>query len=70
LPIGPPTSQTCRSTVSFSSVTSCSAYTAAGSPFTASSRKAYQEFLGTWKEADADLPILRAAKQEYAAIVP
>ncbi len=34
------------------------------------SRKAYHEFLGTWKEADAGIPILRAAKREYAAMAP
>jgi eukaryotic-like serine/threonine-protein kinase len=29
------------------------------------SRKAYQDFLALWKDADSDLPILQAAKQEY-----
>ena len=29
------------------------------------SRKAYTDFLAGWKEADADLPILRVAKSEY-----
>ena len=31
---------------------------------TAQSRKAYEDFFAVWKEADADLPILRAAKRE------
>ncbi len=29
------------------------------------SRKAYEDFFAVWKEADADLPILREAKSEY-----
>jgi DNA-binding winged helix-turn-helix (wHTH) protein/Tfp pilus assembly protein PilF len=29
------------------------------------SRKAYDEFFKTWKDADADIPILREAKMEY-----
>lgn len=29
------------------------------------SRKAYQDFLALWKDADSDLPILKEAKQEY-----
>lgn len=29
------------------------------------SRKAYQDFFALWKDADPDLPILRAAKKEY-----
>jgi tetratricopeptide (TPR) repeat protein len=29
------------------------------------SRKAYDEFFTTWKDADADIPILRQAKAEY-----
>jgi tetratricopeptide (TPR) repeat protein len=33
---------------------------------TAKSRKAYQDFLTLWKDADADLPILIEAKNEYA----
>jgi predicted Zn-dependent protease len=32
---------------------------------TAKSRKAYQDFLALWKDADADLPILIEAKKEY-----
>jgi predicted Zn-dependent protease len=31
----------------------------------AKSRKAYQDFLALWKDADADLPILLEAKKEY-----
>ena len=34
----------------------------------AGSRKAYQDFLALWKDADADLPILIEAKKEYAAL--
>jgi tetratricopeptide (TPR) repeat protein len=29
------------------------------------SRKAYQDFLALWKDADPDLPVLKEAKQEY-----
>ena len=29
------------------------------------SRKAYQDFLALWKDADSDLPVLKEAKQEY-----
>jgi hypothetical protein len=32
------------------------------------SRKAYERFLDRWKNADAGLPILGAAKREYAAL--
>jgi hypothetical protein len=32
---------------------------------TARSRKAYEDFFAAWKEADAELPILRTAKREY-----
>ncbi len=32
------------------------------------SRKAYDEFLTTWKDADPDIPILIAAKAEYAKL--
>jgi tetratricopeptide (TPR) repeat protein len=32
------------------------------------SRKSYQRFLDRWKNADAGLPILAAAKREYAAL--
>jgi eukaryotic-like serine/threonine-protein kinase len=34
----------------------------------AGSRKAYQDFLTMWKDADADLPILIEAKKEYAGL--
>ena len=34
----------------------------------AGSRKAYQDFLALWKDADADLPILIQAKKEYASL--
>jgi hypothetical protein len=30
-----------------------------------SSRKAYDDFFVTWKNADPDIPILRQAKSEY-----
>jgi hypothetical protein len=29
------------------------------------SRKAYNDFFSTWKNADSDIPILRQAKAEY-----
>ena len=32
---------------------------------TAKARTAYQDFLTLWKDADADLPILKAAREEY-----
>jgi hypothetical protein len=34
----------------------------------ASAKKAYAAFLQTWKDADVDLPMLLAAKKEYAAL--
>jgi eukaryotic-like serine/threonine-protein kinase len=34
----------------------------------ANAKKAYQAFFVTWKDADADLPMLVAAKQEFAAL--
>jgi eukaryotic-like serine/threonine-protein kinase len=34
----------------------------------ASAKKAYEAFFVTWKDADPDLPILVAAKKEYAAL--
>jgi tetratricopeptide (TPR) repeat protein len=38
----------------------------AGDPATA--RKAYQDFLTLWKDADRDIPILQQAKAEYAKL--
>ncbi len=35
---------------------------------TARARKAYQDFLALWKDADPDIPILKEAKQEYARL--
>ncbi len=35
---------------------------------TAKSRTAYQDFLTLWKDADADFPILKEAKAEYAKL--
>jgi eukaryotic-like serine/threonine-protein kinase len=35
---------------------------------TAHARAAYQDFFGIWKDADADIPILVAAKAEYAKL--
>jgi predicted Zn-dependent protease len=32
------------------------------------SRKAYDDFFTTWKDADPDIPILREAKAEYAKL--
>ena len=34
----------------------------------AAARKSYEEFLTLWKDADADVPIYREARSEYAAI--
>jgi eukaryotic-like serine/threonine-protein kinase len=34
----------------------------------ASAKKAYEAFFTTWKDADTDLPMLAAAKKEYAAL--
>jgi hypothetical protein len=34
----------------------------------ANAKKAYDTFFLTWKNADADLPMLVAAKKEYAAL--
>ncbi|MGI8783531.1 MAG: hypothetical protein ACR2L2_07780 [Acidobacteriota bacterium] len=34
----------------------------------ARSRKAYQDFLALWKDADSDTPILQQARREYAAL--
>jgi serine/threonine protein kinase/tetratricopeptide (TPR) repeat protein len=35
---------------------------------TSRARAAYQDFFGVWKDADADIPILVAAKAEYAKL--
>jgi eukaryotic-like serine/threonine-protein kinase len=35
---------------------------------TAHARTAYQDFFATWKDADPDVPILKQAKSEYAAL--
>jgi predicted Zn-dependent protease len=35
---------------------------------TAKARAAYQDFLTLWKDADADIPVLVAAKSEYAKL--
>jgi hypothetical protein len=35
---------------------------------TARAKKAFQDFLGLWKDADPDIPILRQAKAEYAKL--
>jgi hypothetical protein len=29
---------------------------------------AYQDFFALWKDADADVPLLKQAKAEYAAV--
>jgi eukaryotic-like serine/threonine-protein kinase len=34
----------------------------------ANAKKAYEAFFLTWKDADADLPLLLEAKKEYAAL--
>ena len=34
----------------------------------AKARKAYQDFLALWKEADPEIPILREAKVEYSRL--
>ena len=35
---------------------------------TTKARAAYQDFLTLWKDADADVPILKQAKAEYAKL--
>ena len=37
---------------------------------TAASRKAYQDFLTLWKDADPDLPVLKDAKREFERLEP
>jgi hypothetical protein len=34
----------------------------------AKSRRAYQDFLALWKDADPDVPVLIQAKAEYAKL--
>lgn len=43
------------------------AYVLAGE--SAKARKAYQDFLALWKDADPDVPILEQAKAEYARLM-
>jgi eukaryotic-like serine/threonine-protein kinase len=35
---------------------------------TAKAKAAYQDFLALWKDADPDIPVLIAAKVEYAKL--
>ena len=35
---------------------------------TARARKAYQDFLALWKDADPEIPLLKQAKAEYAKL--
>jgi hypothetical protein len=35
---------------------------------TVKAKSAYQDFLGLWKDADPDIPILKEAKAEYAKL--
>jgi Tfp pilus assembly protein PilF len=35
---------------------------------TVNAKKAYQDFLAMWKDADSDVPILKEAKAEYAKL--
>ena len=35
---------------------------------TVKAKSAYQDFLGLWKDADPDIPILKQAKAEYAKL--
>jgi hypothetical protein len=35
---------------------------------TAKARVAYQDFFALWKDADPDVPVLNAAKSEYAKL--
>jgi eukaryotic-like serine/threonine-protein kinase len=35
---------------------------------TTKARAAYQDFLTLWKDADPDIPVLKAAKSEYAKL--
>jgi eukaryotic-like serine/threonine-protein kinase len=42
------------------------AYAMAGD--SAKAKTAYQDFLTLWKDADPDIPVLKAAKAEYAKL--
>ena len=42
------------------------AYTRSGDK--AKAKSAYEEFLGLWKDADPDLPVLKQARAEYAKL--
>jgi hypothetical protein len=42
------------------------AYALSGDP--AKAKTAYQDFLGLWRDADPDVPILKEAKAEYAKL--
>ena len=35
---------------------------------TVKAKSAYQDFLGLWKDADPDIPVLKQAKAEYAKL--
>ena len=35
---------------------------------TTNAKRAYQDFLTLWKDADPDIPILRQAQAEYAKV--
>jgi len=35
---------------------------------TEKAKKAYQEFLTLWKDADSDVPVLKQAKAEFAKL--
>lgn len=41
---------------------------ALGNHDAAKARQAYQEFLGLWKDADADLPVLSEARKEFVSV--
>jgi eukaryotic-like serine/threonine-protein kinase len=53
-------------TMSFAQLGLARAYKVSGDP--AKSRTAYQDFFALWKDADADLPILKEAKAEYVKL--
>jgi hypothetical protein len=44
------------------------AHAAALAGDTAREKKAYQDFLALWKDADSDIPVLIEARKEYAAL--